>query len=149
YEEAKQVLEEQVEPSAVQAADKELKARLVRAKADLALARDLDQVRQEAGMVVEGGWDPGRVVRKYPEVLSRHGLDVLGGDRDDRVRAIRASAVRQDIVAALDDWASWERDRGRQVRVLEVAEAADEPEPWRRQVRAAVRHLAAPRHRDA
>src|SRR5262249_20444763 len=54
-------------------------------------------------------------------------------------RAIRASAVRGDIIAALDDWAIWERDRGRRRRVLEVAEAADEPEPWRQQVRSSVR----------
>src|SRR5262249_23127500 len=76
-------------------------ARLEHAAGDLALARELDQVRQEAGLLVEGRWDPDRAARKYPEVLSRHGLDVLGADRDSLVRLIRASAVRQDIVAAL------------------------------------------------
>src|SRR5262249_2190221 len=124
---------------AEEARDDDLDARLEQARADLELAEELDQVRQEAGLVVEGRWDPRRAVGKYPEVLSRHGLDVLAGDSDKLARAIRASAVRADIVAALDDWARWEPAPGRFRRVLEVAEAADQPEPWRRQVRAAVR----------
>src|SRR5262249_20957137 len=106
------------------ARDDDLDARLEQARADLAMAEELDGVRQEAGMVGEGRWDPDGVASQYPGVLYRRGLDVLGADRADLVRAIRASAVRQDIVAALDDWALREQDRGRRLRVLEVAEAA-------------------------
>src|SRR5262249_55335762 len=87
---------------AEEAQDDDLGARLEQAAADLALARELDRVRQEAGTLVEGRWEPERAARKYPVVLSGHGLNVLGADRDKLVRAIRASAVRQDIVAALD-----------------------------------------------
>src|SRR5262249_1801365 len=53
--------------------------------------------------------------------------------------AARAWAVRHGSGAALEDGAYRERDGGRRRWVLVVAEAADEPEPWRRQVRAAVR----------
>src|SRR5262249_17414020 len=124
---------------AEEAHDEDLDARLEQAEGDLALAEELDGGRQEAGMVVEGRWDPGRVVRKDPELLCGSGRDVVGAERGELVGAIRSSAVRQDIVAALDDWAYREQDRGRRLRVLLVAEAADQPEPWRRQVRAAVR----------
>src|SRR5262249_55060226 len=105
--------------------------------------RELDQVRQEAGMAVEGRWGPHRAAGKYPEVLSRHGLDGFGGHRGELGRAIRGSAIRADIGAAPDGWARREPGRGRFRRLLEVAEATDEPERWRRQVRAAVRRGAA------
>jgi Flp pilus assembly protein TadD len=121
-----------------QAADQELQQSLGEAKEDLKLVRDLDRMRQEPATLVEGRWNPDRAVRNYPVVLSQHGLDVLGGDSKALVEKIRASAVRQDIVATLDHWAGWEPDRGLRARVLKVAEAADESR-WRCQVRAAVR----------
>jgi hypothetical protein len=55
---------DQVDAWASQAADRGLKESLEQARIDVALARELDQVRQEAGMVVEGRWDPRRVSRK-------------------------------------------------------------------------------------
>src|SRR5262249_22001109 len=51
---------------------------------------------------------------------------------------IRTSAVREDIIAALDDWARHERDPRRRQRLLQVANRADEPDPWRQAVRQAV-----------
>src|SRR5262249_52770427 len=51
---------------------------------------------------------------------------------------IRGSAVREDIVAALDDWARMETAQGRKQRLLELANRADEPDPWRQAVRQAV-----------
>src|SRR5262249_9042087 len=57
---ARRVLDEQVGPSAAQSADEALQARAVQAKVDLDLAEELDKVRQEAGLVVEGRWAPNR-----------------------------------------------------------------------------------------
>jgi tetratricopeptide (TPR) repeat protein/tRNA A-37 threonylcarbamoyl transferase component Bud32 len=137
FEDAEKLLD-QVDAWVRQAADNELREELHRARTDLALAKELDQVRQEAGALVEGRWAPSRAAGHYHAVLSRHDLDVLGAEREALVRAIRASAVWPDIVAALDDWAYWEKDRSRRRRVLEIAAAADDPEPWRQEVRAAV-----------
>src|SRR5262249_28828930 len=53
-----------------QAGGRQLRARLEQAQADLDLARDLDRVRQDAAMAVEGKWDPGRGRAEYPEVLA-------------------------------------------------------------------------------
>jgi tetratricopeptide (TPR) repeat protein len=129
---------EQVRGWVRQAADRELDARLDQAAADLALARDLDRMRQEAATPVEGRWNPGRVREQYPEVLARHGLDVLEGDLNELVRTIRDSAVRKDIVAALDDWARVEINHPRREHLLRLANRSDEPDPWRQAVRAAV-----------
>jgi tetratricopeptide (TPR) repeat protein/tRNA A-37 threonylcarbamoyl transferase component Bud32 len=129
---------EQVRGWIDQVADSELQQRVARAEADLQLARDLDRVRQEAATLVEGKWDAGRVRVQYPEVLSKHELDVLGGDLDELADAIRASAVREDIIAALDDWAKAETDPQKKQRLLRLANRADEPDPWRQAVRQAV-----------
>jgi tetratricopeptide (TPR) repeat protein len=68
-------------------------------------------------------------------VLARHGLNVLEGELDELAQTIQASAVRDDIVAALDDWARAETDRQRWPRVLRLANLADEPDAWRQAVR--------------
>jgi tetratricopeptide (TPR) repeat protein len=121
-----------------QAADRQLQQRVAQVEADLALARELDWVRQEAAALVEGKWDPGRVRRLYPEVLAGHGLDVLEGDLDELAQTIRASTVRQSIVAALDDWAAHETNPERWQRLLKLANLADDPDPWRQAVRQAL-----------
>jgi tetratricopeptide (TPR) repeat protein len=110
---------------------------LARAEDDLHLARKLDRVRQEAATLAEGDWDPGRVREQYPKVLAEHALNVLEGDLDKLAEMIRARAVRESIVAALDEWSREESNRQRQHRLLELANRADDPEPWRQGVRGA------------
>jgi tetratricopeptide (TPR) repeat protein/tRNA A-37 threonylcarbamoyl transferase component Bud32 len=122
-----------------QAADGPLRQRLAGAKADLELARDLDAVRQKAATLVEGKWAPFRVlVEEYHKVLAAHGLDVLEADLDGLAQRIRASEVRDSIVAALDDWARAESNRPRMQRLAALANRADEPDPWRQAVRQAL-----------
>jgi tetratricopeptide (TPR) repeat protein len=137
YADAEKMLE-QVRGWARQAVDSELHRRLTAAEDDLALARDLDRVRQQAVTLVEGQWDPGRVRVQYPKVLAGHGLDALEGDLDRLAQTIRASAVREDIIAALDDWARAEGPTGTGQRLLGLANRADEPDPWRQAVRQAI-----------
>jgi tetratricopeptide (TPR) repeat protein len=129
---------DQVDGWVQQAADGELRQRLARAVADLELVRDLDEIRQKAATLAEDRWDRGHVRAEYPEVLARHELNVLEGDIDELAQRIRASAVRDSIVGALDDWASSENNRQSKQRLLELANLADEPDPWRQAVRRAV-----------
>ncbi len=130
---------EQVRGWVRQAADGELDGRLKQAEADLDLARGLDDVRQRAATAVSVKWNPRRMMRaEYPEVLARHGLDVLEGDLDELAEKIRASAVRESIMAALDDWAMTETDSSRKQRLLRLANSADEPDLWRQAIREAV-----------
>jgi serine/threonine-protein kinase len=121
-----------------QAGDRQLQQRLAQAKIDLALARDLDRVRQEGAMLVEGKWDPQRVCAEYQPILARHRLDVLEGDLDHLAQTIRGSVVRESIIAALDNWARAETDRHRWQRLLQVANRADEQDAWRQAVRQAL-----------
>jgi serine/threonine protein kinase/tetratricopeptide (TPR) repeat protein len=133
-----QAMLEQVRGWAAQAEDGGLDARIAEAQADLDLARDLDDIRQKALAAVDGRWDPDRVRGEYAEVFVRHGLAVLEGELDVLAEKIRASAVRESIVAALDDWAYREVDHSRKQRVLALANHGDLPDRWRHAVREAV-----------
>jgi tetratricopeptide (TPR) repeat protein/tRNA A-37 threonylcarbamoyl transferase component Bud32 len=141
YADAAKMLE-QVRGWVQQAGDGELEAGLSQVQADLELARDLDDLRQRAEMPGGQEWvawlrrsvsDPG-----YEQVLARHGLDVLKGDPAQLAEAIQASAVRESIVAALDDWARGEKDHQKKQRLLRLANSADEPDVWRHAVREAI-----------
>src|SRR5262249_51681938 len=116
----------------------ELTSSLDQAAADLSLAADLDRVRQDAATLVEGQGDPRRARAEYPKVLAQHGLDVVEGDLDEVAQSIRASAIRGDIIAALDNWAPAETDPQRRQRLLRLANSADEADPWRQAVREAI-----------
>ncbi len=135
---AEKLLKEQVGASVAQAADSTLQDKLAQAERDLKLARDLDEVRQKAATQGQGKWDPNRVAWEYPQVLATHGLDVLKGNLDELVQTIKASAVRANIVAALDDWTSEEGDTQLRGRLLKMANLVDEPDLWRQGVRKAL-----------
>jgi serine/threonine-protein kinase len=129
---------EQVRGWVRQAADRDWDTRLEQAVADLALARDLDDVTQKGATRVEGMWNAAWVRAEYQDVFARHRFDVLAGDIDELARSIRDSAVRENIVAALDDLARAETDPQRKQRLLRLANRADEPDSWRQAVRQAV-----------
>jgi tetratricopeptide (TPR) repeat protein/tRNA A-37 threonylcarbamoyl transferase component Bud32 len=117
-----------------EAENEELAEHLRQAEADLALARALDGVREEAHALAEGKWDPGRVKGRYAAVFRAHGLDVLSEPIEALAGRIRACAVREEILAALDDWMSWKAEDTEQRRLLELAAGVDEEHPWRRQL---------------
>jgi tetratricopeptide (TPR) repeat protein/tRNA A-37 threonylcarbamoyl transferase component Bud32 len=95
------------------------------ALADTALARRLDQARQRASTLVEGKWDSAGAERGYAAALREAGLSREGQDAGEAGARVRASAVRAEVVAALDDWAGLTRDEARQAWLLAVARAAD------------------------
>lgn len=123
--------------------------------ADLAFARRLDAIRYHRWEYVvfnDGGWTLNYefVAPQYRRAFGERGLDVLSADPERVAATIRASAIRRELVAALDDWARAELfDDRAAARVWEVARRAD-PHPWTdryrdpavRRDREAVRQLA-------
>jgi serine/threonine protein kinase/tetratricopeptide (TPR) repeat protein len=134
---AARTLLEQARRSALESGDEELQQRHQQAEAELNLAEELHQVREQAAELVKGRWNPRQGVTKYPEVLSRHGLDVLGGG-DEVVERIRALSVRDEVLACLDDWMSSEPVPARRSRLLEVTNRLDSSS-WREEVTEVVR----------
>jgi serine/threonine-protein kinase len=114
----------------------DLRARLGRARRDLDLVTRLDAIRLQR--VTRGGLAFYKVQadQYYAEAFREAGL----GNVHDPPQAVAAllsnSAVREALVAALDDWAVCAADNDRRGWLLEVARQVDpDPEGWRERLR--------------
>jgi hypothetical protein len=108
-------------------------ARLRQALADCRIAADLDHVRENYPFHADGGIDHPQWVADFQEAFDREGLRI--DDDPEKVAAtIRTSAIRDQLVAALDDRAFvafTSNDQPRAERLLGIVRSAD-PEPhWR------------------
>jgi tetratricopeptide (TPR) repeat protein/tRNA A-37 threonylcarbamoyl transferase component Bud32 len=119
-----------------------LRQRLQRARADLELAQRLDDARSET-LALYGGtnefWiaerhEPWGAERQYLTALANAGFAREGDDSNVVASRVNQSAVRAEIVAGLDDWASITRDPKRLIWILAIARGAD-PDPARNSVR--------------
>jgi tetratricopeptide (TPR) repeat protein/tRNA A-37 threonylcarbamoyl transferase component Bud32 len=112
-----------------------LVGRLEQARVDLDLAEELHRVREEAYDLVEGRWDPYRVKEKYPAIFRKFGFDVLEGPVDALASRLQNSGVREEVLAALDDWTNSERTaKERRLRLLELSARVDSTNRWRREL---------------
>jgi tetratricopeptide (TPR) repeat protein len=128
----------------------DLREQVDQALADNGLAKRLDAARQRLLTLLEGEkWDFAGADNEYAAALKEAGLGQKGEDAKVVAARVRTSAVRAEIVAALDDWASIAGDGRRREWLLAVARAADpdperdrlrQPELWRK--KAALAQLA-------
>jgi tetratricopeptide (TPR) repeat protein len=118
----------------------DLRERVEQARADTALAQRLDAARLQAATWVEGKFDREGAERRYAAAFRDSGLRHEGEDVAAVAARLRDSAVRQEVVAALDDWASITGNWSRRVWLLRVARSVDrdplrdrlrQPELWR------------------
>jgi eukaryotic-like serine/threonine-protein kinase len=123
----------------------DLRGQVEQARADLDLAEHLDVARVRAAMLVGrttragsakivrgeyfgGEYDLAEVEPLYASAFAEAGLGRDGDDRETVAARVRQSAVRAEIVAALDDWASITADLPRRTWLLAIARRAD-PDP--------------------
>jgi tetratricopeptide (TPR) repeat protein len=132
FREARELLE-QAQQRLERAGPDDLRRRASQARDDLTLTEILDAARLQAATIVEGKLDVAGGERKYAAAFAGAGFD-----QEEDVTAlaarVRDSAVREEIVAALDDRASLTPDRAHRARLLAVARAAD-PDRWRDRLR--------------
>jgi Tfp pilus assembly protein PilF/tRNA A-37 threonylcarbamoyl transferase component Bud32 len=133
FDESRQLLERARRRLAASGPD-DLRQQVAQALADTALARRLDNARQRASIVVRGKLDSAGAERGYAAALREAGLGREGEDPGVVGARVRASAVRAEVVAALDDWAGLTEDEARRAWLLAVARAAD-PSPDRDRLR--------------
>ena len=140
FHEARQLLE-QVRQRVERAGPKHLRRQVEQATADVNLAQRLDDARTRAAALahVDRIFDLAAVEPLYASALADAGLGRDGDDTAAVAAAVRASAVRPELVAALDDWASITADLRRREWLLAVARNADpdgvrdrlrQPELW-------------------
>jgi tetratricopeptide (TPR) repeat protein/serine/threonine protein kinase len=123
----------------------ELKERVQQIGADLDMVGKVEQIRLEQAQVRDGHFNNTGASDSYTAAFRTYNLDVLELDAREAATRIQASAIRNHLLAALDDWAfvsdDWvipgaktaERTARRQ-RLLDVIQLAD-VDAWRREFR--------------
>jgi Flp pilus assembly protein TadD len=132
-----------------------LLAEVERAQRDLAFVVQLDDIRSRKWIWITGEDGKGDFNLKiaapeYRQAFAQRDLDLTALAPAEAAKRIAASAVKAELVAAVDDWALHEPRPGLRNRLLDVARRAD-PGPWTdrfrdpavRADRAAVEKLAA------
>jgi serine/threonine-protein kinase len=111
-----------------------LRVRLEQARRDLDLVARLDAIRLKRATWLGDRFDTAGADRGYEEAFRDAGMAEVGGDIEVAAAWLGDSAVRDALVAALDDWAACAGKHERRNWLLAVARRAD-PDPWRDRVR--------------
>jgi eukaryotic-like serine/threonine-protein kinase len=133
FREARQLLD-QLRQRVGRAGPDDLRGRVDQARADLDLVEHLDDARIQVPTLVDGKYEPAGAERLYAAAFVAAGLGREGDDSESMAARVQESAVREEIVAALDDWASITPDLRRRAWLLAVARRAD-PDPVRGRLR--------------
>ncbi len=109
----------------------DLRGRVAQAHADLTMVARLDSVREKRAEITRQAMDLDRAaaVEEYANAFRDYGLDVEG-EVAAVAQRVRQSAVKDQLLAALDDWAEYTPDARLRAHLLAVARQAD-PDPWR------------------
>jgi serine/threonine-protein kinase len=131
------MLIQQAQDQLGEAGPDDLREKVSQALLDTALARRLDIARKRSLTGVGGRIDfrvvGGRIYfraaeRAYEDALKDAGLGQEGDDPEEMAARIRSSAVRDELLAAIDDWAGYAFEDSRREWLLAVARAVD-PDP--------------------
>jgi tetratricopeptide (TPR) repeat protein len=116
------------------AADGDLGERVAQLRKDVDMATRVEAIRTEKARTEDGhllDWEG--TARHYTDAFRDYGLDLDQLEPDTTAARIGASAIRGQIVAALDDWL-WAISRPNQERLLAVLAQVD-ADPWRQRLR--------------
>jgi serine/threonine-protein kinase len=149
----------QAESALADASSTEREQRLAQARADLELVHQLEGIRlnrtSTARGYVQTQPDPpaplervllrpqrpirvdfhlGPAAQQYAAAFQAAGLEVAGNEEDTAAR-LRRSAIREELVAALEDWAHATASTQVRDRLLRLAQRADPGSEWRARLR--------------
>jgi serine/threonine-protein kinase len=113
----------------------DLRGQLEEARANLEMVERLDELRLQRGSWIATGdfISAPAYVEAFRKAFRDRGLAV-DSDAARLLEQIQASAIRGELVAALDEWTWFTPDPDEQARLLAVARQAD-PHPWRNRLR--------------
>jgi serine/threonine-protein kinase len=116
----------------------ELRQRVTRLRGDLLLVARLEDVRLSQTDVRDDSFDVSKTDGQYEAAFRDCGLDLLAPDPTAAFAHLSEAAVREQALAALDNWLAILRTAPghRRERLLEAARRID-PDPWHGRVREA------------
>jgi tetratricopeptide (TPR) repeat protein len=122
----------------------ELKQAVALRGLELTTVQRLDQLRTDRGATIQMRERRAAFTnRVYVEVFRSYGIDLETQTNQQASDRIRQSTIRDELIAALDDWYQVETSKDNELvnsiknRVLQVAQLAD-PNPWRNALRDAI-----------
>jgi serine/threonine protein kinase/tetratricopeptide (TPR) repeat protein len=113
-----------------------LRGRVRQWRADVDMASRLEEIRLGQSEVKVEYFDHTAAGPEYAEAFKAYGIGLTVVDPAEAASRVRRSAIREQLVAALDDWA-WvkpAKDAAGRERLNEVARLAD-PDDWRNRFR--------------
>jgi serine/threonine protein kinase/Tfp pilus assembly protein PilF len=121
--------------------DADMLRQLAVARSNLRSLARFDRIRQEkvavVGVVVDGAVqkvvDQSRMGPQYAEAFQELGLGLLTGEVKELAQRLKGSPVREELIAAVDDWALDEQQPERRARLDQIADAAT-GEAWRQEL---------------
>jgi serine/threonine-protein kinase len=115
-----------------------LRERVRQARSDLDMVTELDEIRirQTQNYTGEGKFDLTGADRHYAEAFRKYGIDVERLGLAEAAAQVRASAIRETLLAGLDNWMRVKPEAQR-TALRAVADGADD-NPWRLELRAAL-----------
>ncbi|HKB37570.1 MAG TPA: protein kinase, partial [Gemmataceae bacterium] len=115
-----------------------LDSRVRQWRTDLEMAARLQSVRLERDAIKDNNFDMAKSDPEYRAAFCDYGLDLVSLEPSVAAERIRASAIREELIAALDDWAfaNAEAKLPGSERWQQVARLAD-TDTWRGRFRAA------------
>jgi Tfp pilus assembly protein PilF/serine/threonine protein kinase len=114
----------------------ELRQRVAEARTNLRLVARLDAVRQDSALLIDGRVNTADAPAQYAAAFREHGFNFLAGDGEEEIRLLSASAIRLQLVTALDEWIAFEKELTTRRRLERITRRAD-PDEWRDRLRAA------------
>jgi tetratricopeptide (TPR) repeat protein len=124
---------EQTENRLDEADSDDRRRRLEQARKDLELAERLEAIRLRRADFQDGDFAHKVADREYTRAFRLAELSVEGGE--ETAARIRASDIREELTAALDDWALSTRNVGLRIQLLELARLSDPDPQWRDRLR--------------
>src|SRR5262249_27997104 len=116
-----------------------LRQRVQQAEADLELVAELEEIRLRQTEVKHGLFDEKGADPAYAAAFRRYEVEVGTADPTEAARRIAASAIREQLIVALDHWAEARprNDAAGRAWLLGLARRADQ-DAWRQGLRDAV-----------
>jgi serine/threonine-protein kinase len=118
-----------------EAGSDDLRRRLAQARRDLDLVIQLDNIRMKRVTHGQLAFYRAQSDQAYQKVFQTAGLGSVHDQPQSVAAAINASAVREALVAALDDWSVCATTHEQRAWLLEVARhAVPDPDGWRQRI---------------